>query len=60
MSHAMDISRITSYMEKLPKNLKNGPYNRKKWNFQKNVKSLQFLMVQGPLNPNITFLGEKL
>ena len=28
--------------------------------FSKNLKSLQFSMVQGPLNQNITFLGEKL
>ena len=27
--------------------------------FSKNVKSLQFSMVQGSLNPNIIFLGEK-
>ena len=27
--------------------------------FSKKFKSLQFLMVQGSLNPNITFLGEK-
>ena len=28
--------------------------------FSKKIKSLQFLIVQGSLNPNITFLGEKL
>ena len=28
--------------------------------FSKHFKSLQFLMVQGSLNPNITFLGVKL
>ena len=28
--------------------------------FIKIIKSLQFLMVQGYINPNITFLGEKL
>ena len=28
--------------------------------FSKNFKSLQFSMVQGSLNPNITILGEKL
>ena len=33
------------------------PFNRK--NGIKNIKSLQFSMVQGCLNPNITFLGEK-
>ena len=31
-----------------------------KYNVSKNVKSLKFVMVQGSLNPNITFLGEKL
>ena len=31
-----------------------------KMEFSKSVKSLQFIMVQGSLNPNITFLGEKL
>ena len=34
------------------------PFNRK--NGIKNIKSLQFSMVQGCLNPNITFLGEQL
>ena len=34
--------------------------NRKHFEFSKNFKSLQFLMVQGSLNPNITILGEKL
>ena len=28
--------------------------------FKKKIKSLQFLIVQGSLNPIITFLGEKL
>ena len=28
--------------------------------FSKKIKSLQFSMVQGSLNPNITFLSEKL
>ena len=36
------------------------PLNRKKMEFSKKIKSLQYLMVQGSLNPNITFLGEKL
>jgi len=31
-----------------------------KMEFSKFFKSLQFSMVQGSLNPNITFLGEKL
>ena len=44
----------------LPKNLKMTPFNRKKIEFSKNVKSLQFPMVQGSLNPNIIFLHEKL
>ena len=37
----------------IPLTLKNGIW-------KKNVKSLQFLMVQDSLNPNITFLGEKM
>ena len=56
----MDISRITKVtLKNCPKNRKNDPFNRKKWNFQK-ISSLKFSMVQGSLNPNITFLGEKL
>ena len=39
---------------------KNDPLSREKWNFQKMSKRLQFSMLQGSLNPNITFLGEKL
>ena len=31
-----------------------------KYEFSKNVKSFNFLMVKGPMNPNITALGEKL
>ena len=46
-----------SYFEKLPQKLEKDPW---KPEFSKNVKSLKFSMVQGPLNPNITFLGEKL
>jgi len=35
-----------SYIEKLPKEIeKNDPFNRKKWNFPKKIKSLQFPMV---------------
>ena len=43
-----------------PKNQKNDPLNRKKMEFSKNLKSLQFLMVQGSIHSNITFLGGKL
>ena len=32
----------------------------KKIEFSKKIKSLQFFVVQGSLNPNITSLGEKL
>ena len=62
-SHAMDIGHLKnhqSYFEKLPKNRENDPFNRKNWIFKKKIKSLQFLIVQGSLNPNITFLVEKL
>ena len=61
MSHAMDISRITKVtLKNCQKNRKNDPFNRKKMEFSKNVKSLHFPMVQGSLNPNIIFLHEKL
>ena len=60
----MDISRITiGYIEELPKNRKNDKLNRKNNEIFKNKNkksSLQFLMVQGSLNPNIRFVGEKL
>ena len=36
---------------------KDDPFNRKKTHFKNKI--LQFLMVQGSLTPNITFLGEK-
>ena len=58
-SHAMDISRIAKVMLKNCQKIeKNDPFNRKYLIFNK--KSLQFLMVQGSLNPNIALLGEKL
>ena len=44
----------------LPFHRKNDFLNRKKMEFYFFFKSLQFLMVQGYLNQNITFLGEKL
>ena len=46
--------------EKIAQKLKNDPFNGKKMEFSKNVKSLQFPMAQGSLNPNIIFLPEKL
>ena len=56
----MDISRITKVILKnCQKIVKMTPLTVK-MEFSKNVKSLHFLMVQGSLNPNITFLGEKL
>ena len=48
------------YIEKLPKNLQNYPFNLKKMINQKNFKRLLFLTVQGPLKQNVIFLGEKL
>ena len=58
----MDISRITKVVlkKKTQKIGNNDPFSRKKMEFSKNVKSLQFIMVQGSLNPNITFLGKNL
>ena len=60
-SHAMDISRIIKVILKNyhPKNWKMSHLTVKKGIFKK-IQSLQFLMVQGSLNPNIRFLGEKL
>ena len=62
-SHAMYSSRITnqSYIEKklVLKNRENDPFNLKNWIILK-ISSLKIDMVQGSLNPNITFLGEKL
>ena len=62
MIGAMDISRITKIIltNSKKKYLKNDPFNRKKCNVLQSFKSLQFSMVQSYLNPNITFLGEKL
>ena len=57
----MDISRITEVILKnCKKNQKDDQFNHKKFEFPKKMKGLQFSMVQGSLNPNITFLGEKL
>ena len=58
MSHAMDISRITKVIlkncQKIGKmthlTVKNGIFQKKQ----------QIILVQGSLNLNITFLGEKL
>ena len=49
-----------SYFEKLSKKLEKITSLTVKKEFSKNIKSLQFPMVQGSLNPNITFLGGKL
>ena len=60
--HFGHLKNHQSYIEKLQKKKtgKKDPFNREKWNFQKNDKSLQFSMLQGSLNLNITILGEKL
>ena len=60
MSHAMDISRITKVTLKNCQKIEKMTPLTVKMEFSKNVKSLQFFMVQGSLNLNITFLGEKL
>ena len=52
--HAMDISKITKVI------LKNMTHFSVKNGIFKKCQNLQFIMVQGSLNPNITFLGEKL
>ena len=49
-----------SYIQKLSKIRKMTPSLTVKMEFSKNVKILQCLMLQGSLNPNMTFLGEKL
>ena len=56
----MDISRITKVIWKNCPKIEKMAQITVKMEFSKNIKSLQFLMVQGSLNPNITFLGEKL
>ena len=63
----LDISKITKvYIEKLQQQKKMKKDKKKmthlavKMEFKKKFKRLQFFMVQGSLNPNITFLGEKL
>ena len=59
-SHAMDISRITKVILKNCQKIgKMTPLTVKNEIF-KNLKSLEFCMIQGSLNPNITFLGQKL
>ena len=56
----LDISRITKGILKNCKKIgKMNPLTVKNGIF-KNVKSLQFPMLQGSLNPNIIFLHEKL
>ena len=65
MSYVMGISIITKVILKKKKNtLKTGnltPSTVKKMDFQKKyIKNIFFLMVEGPINPNITSLGEKL
>ena len=58
-SHVMDISRITKVIMKNCQEIeKMTPLTVKKGILKK--KSLQFHMVQGSLNPNTTFIGEKL
>ena len=60
-SHAMDISKIIKViLENCKKNVRMTHLTEKKNEFSDNFKSLQFFMVQGSLNPNITFLREKL
>ena len=51
MSHAMDgyLKNHQSYIEKLPKNRKNDPFNRKKWNFQKMSKVFKIPRSKGVL-----------
>ena len=58
MSHAMHISRITKVtLKNYPKNLEKMTPLTVNMNFSKQIiKSLQFLMVQGSLTPNIIFL----
>ena len=60
MSHAMNISRITKVIMKNCQKLGKMPPLTVKNGIFKKIKSLQFLMVQSSLNPNMTFLGEKL
>ena len=57
--HAMDISRITKVILKNCQKIRKMTHLTVKMEFSKKFKSLKFLMVQGSLNPNITFLGEK-
>ena len=59
-SHAMDISRITKVILKNCQNFEKMTPLTVKMEFSKNLKSLQFPMLQGSLNTNIIFLGEKL
>ena len=56
----MDISRITKVIMKNCKKIEKMTPLTVKMEFSKNVKSLQFPMVQGSHNQNIIFLYEKL
>ena len=56
----MDISRITKVTLKNCQKIEKMTHLTVKMEFSKTFKSLQFSMVQGSLNPNITILGEKL
>ena len=47
---------LDKYLEKW----KIHPFNSTKLNFQKIKKGFHLFMVKGPLNPNITSLGEQL
>ena len=49
-----------SYIEKMPKKSEKRTHLNVRNGILKKFQSLQFLVVQGSLNPNITFLGEKL
>ena len=58
-SHGMDISRIIK-VKKIEKKIRKMTPLTVKNEFSKKFKSLQCNMIQGTLNPNITFLCEKL
>ena len=60
MSHAMDISRITKVILKNWQKIEKMTPLTVKNEFSKNVKSLQFHMIQCSLNLNIILLHEKL
>ena len=56
----MDISRITKVILKNCQKIGKMTHLTVKMEFSKKIKILQFSMVQGSLNTNITFLDEKL